>query len=96
VPGYKVRTMALPQGLWPKNRPLAWQGSWTDKKSGRTIRYAHDGVLKVAGSAAPSPFTAAFDTHSMPRVQVIGNAIEKTLDRLEATHERFVVGSAKP
>ena len=96
VPGYKVRTMALPQGLWPKNRPLAWQGSWTDKKSGRTIHYAHDAVLEVAGPAAPSPFTGAFNTHSLPRVQVIGNAIEKTLDRLEATHERFVVGSAKP
>ncbi len=96
VPGYKVRTMALPQGLWPKNRPLAWQGSWTDKKSGREIRYSHEGVLEVAGSAAPSPFTAAFNSHSLPRVQVIGNAIEKTLDRLDATGQRFVMGSVKP
>ena len=35
VPGYKIRTMALPYGLWPKNRQLAWQGSWTDPKTGR-------------------------------------------------------------
>jgi hypothetical protein len=27
VPGYKIRTMALPYGLWPKNRHLARQGS---------------------------------------------------------------------
>ncbi len=27
VPGYKIRTLALPYGLWPKNRALAWQGS---------------------------------------------------------------------
>src|SRR5688572_3924116 len=37
VPGYKIRTIALPQGLWPKNRELAWRGSWTDPKSGKTI-----------------------------------------------------------
>src|SRR5205814_10516228 len=24
VPGYKIRTMALPYGPWPKNRQLAW------------------------------------------------------------------------
>ena len=33
VPGYKVRSFALPYGIWPKNRPLAWQGSWTDPKT---------------------------------------------------------------
>ena len=26
VPGYKVRTLALPYGKWPKNRPLATAG----------------------------------------------------------------------
>jgi hypothetical protein len=30
VPGYKIRSMALPQGLWPKNRALASRGSWTN------------------------------------------------------------------
>ena len=35
VAGYKVRTFALPYGIWPKNRPLAWQGSWKDPKTGK-------------------------------------------------------------
>src|SRR6476660_2583575 len=41
VPGYKIRTFALPQGLWPKNRELAWAGSWTDPKGGKTVSYAN-------------------------------------------------------
>src|SRR3712207_7014446 len=49
VPGYKVRTFALPQGLWPKNRQLAWRGSWTDPKTKRTITYSYDAVLEVSG-----------------------------------------------
>src|SRR5688572_6771681 len=56
VPGYKVRTFALPQGLWPKNRALAWKGSWTDPKSGKTTTYNYDTVLEVSGGPNPSPF----------------------------------------
>ena len=37
VPGYKVRSFALPYGIWPKNRALASSGSWRDPKSGKTI-----------------------------------------------------------
>jgi hypothetical protein len=45
VPGYRIRTFALPQGLWPKNRALAWRGSRTDPKSGKTVTYANETVL---------------------------------------------------
>src|SRR5258708_11879259 len=45
VPGYRIRTMALPQGLWPKNRPLAWPGSWTHPQTGQTVNYHFDAVL---------------------------------------------------
>src|SRR5690606_24061838 len=30
VPGYRIRTFALPLGMWPKNRRLAVEGSWRD------------------------------------------------------------------
>ena len=33
VPGYRVRTLALPLGLWPKSRDLAQRGTWTDPKT---------------------------------------------------------------
>ena len=91
VPGYKVRTFALPQGAWPKNRPLAWQGSWTDPKSGRTITFRNEAVLEVAGGPTRSPFDPAFDGHSVKRVQVIGDSlVTRTLDQLDKSGQRYV------
>jgi hypothetical protein len=90
VPGYKIRTLALPQGLWPKNRDLSWKGSWTDPKSGKTISYNYDAVLEVSGPAARSPYDPQFDGHKLPRVQVNANEMERVLDALDKTHTRYV------
>lgn len=90
VPGYKVRTFALPYGLWPKNRSLAWAGSWRDPKSGQTHRYDFDAVLEVAGGPTRSPFDPAFNPRSILRVQAIGDDIRRTLDQLDRTKSRFV------
>lgn len=94
VPGYKVRTFALPQGLWPKNRELAWRGSWTDPKSGKTTRYEYATVLEVSGGPARSPFDPAFDGRKLPRVIAYGSEVRKTLDQLDRTKTRFVHGAA--
>ncbi len=100
VPGYKVRTFALPQGLWPKNRPLAWQGSWTDPKSKRTVTYGYDAVLEVAGGPARSPYDPKFNPRSVTRVIVHSNELEKLLDQLDrakdSTRARFVTGGTPP
>jgi len=90
APGYKIRTMALPYGLWPKNRPLAWQGSWTNPKTGQTYNYKFDAVLEVAGGPAKSPYDSAFNPHSINRIEAIGNDISKQLDNLDKTKTRFV------
>ena len=95
VPGYKVRTMALPYGLWPKNRPLAWQGIWTDPKTGKAHSYKFDGVLEVAGGPARSPYDPQFNAKSINRVQAVGDDIRRTLDRLDSTKSRFVADGAK-
>jgi hypothetical protein len=92
VPGYKIRTMALPYGLWPKNRPLAWQGSWTDPKTGQTHSYKFDAVLEVAGGPTRSPYDPAFNPKSINRIEAIGDDIVKQLQRLADTKTRFVVG----
>ncbi len=55
VPNYKVRTMALPYGIWPKNRSLAWQGTWTDPKTGQAHPYHFDAVLEVDGGPRKVP-----------------------------------------
>src|SRR5438552_16607438 len=90
VPGYKIRTLALPYGLWPKNRQLAWQGSWTDPKTGQSHAYKFDAVLEVSGGPALSPYDPKFDPHHITRVEAIGDDISKTLNRLDQTKTRFV------
>jgi len=90
VPNYKVRTLALPYGLWPKNHELAWQGSWTDPKTKQTHTYKMDAVLEVSGGPTRSPFDPEFNAHSIKRVQAVGNDIANTLDRLDKSKTRFV------
>ena len=98
VPGYKVRTFALPQGLWPKNRSLAWKGSWTDPKSKRAVTYEYDAVLLVAGGPSRSPYDPKFNPRAITRVIVHGKELEKMLDQLDrardSTQARFVAGAA--
>jgi len=90
VPGYKMRSMALPQGLWPKNRALASKGSWKDPKSGKTVTYNYEAVFEVAGGPSRSPYDPAFNPLSTNRIQVIGNAIATTMDRLEKTGNAYI------
>ncbi len=95
VPGYKIRTMALPYGLWPKNRPLASHGSWTDPKTGRTHSYNFEAVLEVSGGPALSPYDAKFDPKKINRIEAIGDDIRRQLARLDSTRTRFVASNSK-
>jgi peptidoglycan/xylan/chitin deacetylase (PgdA/CDA1 family) len=90
VAGYRIRTFALPYGIWPKNRELAWHGSWTDPKTGQAHTYNFEAVLEVAGGPTRSPYDPAFNPHSITRIQAVGDDIKKYLDRLDATKTRFV------
>ena len=90
VAGYRVRTFALPYGIWPKNRELAWHGSWTDPKTGQTHSYNFEAVLEVAGGPTRSPFDPQFNPHSITRIQAVRDDIRKFLDRLDSTKTRFV------
>ncbi len=90
LPDYDVRTFALPLGVWPKNRELAYHGSWTDPKTGRTVRYEHDAVLLVAGGPARSPYDPEFDPLRLPRFIVFDHELEKLLDRMDRERSRYV------
>jgi hypothetical protein len=83
VPGYRVRTFALPLGVWPKNRELAHAGSWRDPKTSKLVSYRFDAILKVAGGPAKSPHAPGFDPLRLPRVQVLGDNLTHELDRLD-------------
>jgi peptidoglycan/xylan/chitin deacetylase (PgdA/CDA1 family) len=90
VPGYRVRSFALPLGVWPKNRALAKSGSWTDPKTGKTVKYDFDAIFEVSGFPVPSPYSPAFNPLSVQRVKVTGNVLPNVLDRLDRTGERYV------
>ena len=90
VPGYKIRSMALPQGLWPKNRALASKGSWTNPKTGKTVSYDWPVVFEVAGGPMRSPYDPAFNPGMTPRIQVIGNAIESMINKLEQSGNMYI------
>lgn len=90
VSGYRIRTFALPLGLWPKNRSLAWSGSWTEPRSGKVVKYDFDAVLEVSGGPTRSPYDPRFNPKSINRVEVFGDELQKTLDQLDRSGKRFV------
>jgi len=90
VAGYRVRTFALPLGIWPRNRSLAASGAWRNPKTGAEVHYAFDAILEVSGPSAPSPNSKDFQPHHLPRIQVYGSELEAALDRLERQHDRYV------
>ena len=90
VPGYRVRTFALPLGVWPKNRALAVAGEWKNPRGGKIARYDFDAVLEVAGGPARSPYDPAFDPKRLTRIEVFGNQLERTLDQLDQSGGRYV------
>lgn len=83
VPGYKIRTFALPLGVWPKNRALAYHGSWTDPKTGKTTTYTNETVLEVSGGPVRSPFDPQFKKDDLTRYIVSGNAIDQLITQLD-------------
>ncbi len=84
IPGYKVRGFALPLGMWPKTRELAWAGAWTDPKSKRELRYSYDAVFEVAGGPTRSPYDPKFNPRSIARIPLgKGMPLFPTLRQLE-------------
>jgi hypothetical protein len=90
VPGYKIRSMALPQGLWPKNRALASKGSWTNPRTGKVVSYDWPVVFEVAGGPMRSPYDPAFNPGKTPRIQVIGDAIPRMIAKLEQAGDMYI------
>jgi hypothetical protein len=90
APDYAITTFALPQGLWPKHRALAWEGC-----SGKTC-YRYEAVLEVSGGPAPSPFAKGFDQHRLTRTIAAPGALEEALDRFDAHPEERYVSDGDP
>ena len=66
VPGYAVRSLALPFGVYPRDLQLAVKGAFKGRP------YQHEAILMVAGGAAQSPYSSGCDPLHLPRIQVPG------------------------
>jgi len=85
-PNYPWTTFALPLGMWPKTRSLAWHGSYRNGKS-----YDYKVVLEVSGGPQQSPFDRAWNGHSVKRFIAAPNALERQLAAWEQNPgERYV------
>ena len=85
VPDYRIRTLALPHGVYPR------QVTWALRGEAKGVAYRHDAILMVAGGAAPSPFAKAFDPTRLPRIQAIDQDLGRWLAYFEKNPgERFV------
>ncbi len=65
VPDYRIRTIALPHGVYPKSVDWAMRGS------AKGTSYSHDAILMVAGGPAMSPFDRRFEPTRLPRIQAV-------------------------
>ncbi len=83
--GTEVTTLALPLGMWPAERSLAWKGTY----KGRT--YEYEAVLEVTGGPHVSPFHRDFQPHSIKRVVMAPGLLERHLARYaDRPHLRYV------
>ena len=85
VPAYRLRTLALPHGVYPRDL------GWVLRGSVNGTSYQYDAVLMVSGGLAPSPFAAKFDPMRLPRIQGLERELAYWLAYFDRTPgERFV------
>lgn len=90
VPGYRIRTLALPMGAYPHDLRWAIEGA-----EGQ-VAYRHDAVLRVAGGSAPSPHARDFDPYHLPRIQALESELAHWLGYFERNPQERYVSDGDP
>jgi len=95
LPGYEVRSLALPFGAWPSPESLAVSGSYEG------MEYQHEAILEVGWYPANSPFHQDFDPLSLPRVRasemkVDGTGIHDRIEQYRNHPERRYISDGNP
>jgi len=83
VPGYITDSLALPDGIAPKDPEILKQGSY------QGTPYAMRAVLLVGAEPAPSPFAKNFNPYRLPRVQAIQSELDRWLPKLSNPNDPF-------
>ena len=63
VPGYSLKTMAMPHGIFPKDINWAKEGTYNG------VSYHMKAFLKVGADAAVSPYSSRFNSLAIPRLR---------------------------
>ncbi len=85
VPGYKIRSIALPFGIYPKDDEWARVGEFEGES------YSHDALFEVGSGPAASPFSAKLKIKHIPRIQARDSELEKFYKFFESNpSKRFV------
>jgi hypothetical protein len=95
--GYEIVTHALPLGMWPRNRELAWRGTWPGRPGeNRPVSYEYKVVLEVTGGPNVSPFDTRFNGHSVKRLIVAPGALERQLRAYDSDPSGRYVSDGNP
>jgi len=87
VPGYQVKALSLPMGIYPKDMSLLLNGSYEG------ITYRNKGVMMVTGGPAVPPSHKSFDPLRIPRIQAVERELNYWLRYFdEHPDERYVGG----
>lgn len=95
LPGYQVRTLALPFGAHPDDKSYIISGSYNG------VDYHHEGILLVGANPAPSPFSKSFNPAALPRVRASemktdGVGMYEWMGRLQANPQNRFVSDGNP
>lgn len=83
IPGYATDSLALPDGIAPKDPEVVKKGSY------QGTSYEMKAVLLVGAAPAPSPFDKDLNPYKLPRVQAIQSELDKWLPRLADPKSNF-------
>lgn len=95
LPGYNVRSLALPFGEHPADMSYIIEGSFEGTD------YRNDGILLVGSNPAPSPFSSDFNPAALPRVRASeidteGMGLYDWLERLRDDPGRRYISDGDP
>ena len=90
VPEAEVQSLALPYGLWPEERSLAYRGRYQD------LEYAYEAVMLVGAEPASSPFSRQFSPRATPRIRACEEQLPLWFGSMEQNPDRRYVSDGKP
>ena len=95
LPGYNVRSLALPFGEHPEDMSYIIEGNF------KGTAYRHEGILLVGANPAPSPFSRDFNPAALPRVRASemdtdGVGLYDWLERLRDDPKRRYISDGDP